>query len=173
MSSPLSGRLLLHHCRQSLRSAQLSTHPSTSSLFTCFRRIPAVTVSSKSPFAHKRQISNMTKKEDAHQYQSGSSTDRDIDQWKHREPYRVHEKADNFDVKWEGQCHCGKVQYQLSREKPLAAKYCHCTTCQRLHGVSIHLLVDWHDGVIDHTLGTVSVGSHIPQGRYQLHTRAP
>jgi hypothetical protein len=23
----------------------------------------------------------------------------------------------------------------LSREKPLAAKYCHCTTCQRLHGV--------------------------------------
>ena len=78
-------------------------------------------------------------KADAHQYQAGSTTDREEDQWKHREPYKVHEKREDFDVKWEGSCHCGKVTYQLSREKPLAAKYCHCTTCQRLHGVSTYL----------------------------------
>lgn len=76
---------------------------------------------------------------EAHQYQAGNSTDRDIDAWKHREPYRVHGDDENFTVKWKGSCHCGKVTYQLSREKPLASKYCHCTTCQRLHGVCVRL----------------------------------
>jgi len=71
-----------------------------------------------------------------HQYQAGSSTHREEDQWKHRAPYRVHDKAEDFPVKWKGKCHCGAVQYELSRDKPLASKYCHCTTCQRMHGVS-------------------------------------
>ena len=84
---------------------------------------------------------NTGEKEESHQHQAGNGTDRDIDQWKHREPYAVHdnEKNEKFDVKWEGSCHCGKVTYQLSRDKPLAAKYCHCTTCQRLHGGSSRL----------------------------------
>lgn len=70
-----------------------------------------------------------------HQYQANSSIDREEDQWKFRAPYRIHDKAENFPVKWRGSCHCGAVQYELSREKPLASKYCHCTTCQRMHGV--------------------------------------
>lgn len=78
----------------------------------------------------------MSDKQEPHQFQAGDTTHREEDQWKFREPYRVHDKAEDFDVKWEGSCHCGKVTYQLSRDKPLAAKYCHCTTCQRLHGVS-------------------------------------
>lgn len=60
----------------------------------------------------------------------------DKESWKHRVPYRVHENDENFQVKWTGSCHCGKVKYQLSRDRPLVAKYCHCTTCQRLHGRS-------------------------------------
>ena len=72
-----------------------------------------------------------------HQYQAGSTTDREEDQWKHRAPYRIHDNPKDFPVKWKGKCHCGAVQYQLSREKPLASKYCHCTTCQRLHGVRL------------------------------------
>lgn len=58
-------------------------------------------------------------------------------QWKFRAPYRVHEDndGDNFPVRYEGGCHCGRVKYQLSREKPLNAKYCHCTTCQVMHGM--------------------------------------
>ena len=71
----------------------------------------------------------------AHQFQAGDSTNRDIDAWKHRDPYRIHEEDEEFPVKWRGGCHCGKIKYKLSREKPLACKYCHCTTCQRLHGV--------------------------------------
>jgi len=72
----------------------------------------------------------------SHQFQAGTTTDRQEDEWKHREPYKVHGDDDQFPAKWTGGCHCGKVQYQLSREKPLASKFCHCTTCQRLHGVS-------------------------------------
>ena len=71
----------------------------------------------------------------SHQFQSGATTDRQEDEWKHREPYKIHDDDSKFPAKWTGGCHCGKVQYQLSRDRPLASKYCHCTTCQRLHGV--------------------------------------
>ncbi len=59
------------------------------------------------------------------------------DDWKHRAPYRIHKEDDTFHARYEGSCHCGRVTYQLSREAPLDAKYCHCTTCQTLHGQSI------------------------------------
>jgi hypothetical protein len=57
-----------------------------------------------------------------------------ISEWKQRPPYRVHEKNEDFDVKYEANCHCGKVKYQLSRREPLDSKLCHCTTCQTQHG---------------------------------------
>lgn len=62
-----------------------------------------------------------------------------LDDWKERAPYKVHENNPNFNVRYEGSCHCGRVKYQLSRDKPLDAKYCHCTTCQTLHGESFTL----------------------------------
>jgi hypothetical protein len=77
---------------------------------------------------HSKEVNTDT----GHQFQTGRS---DEDDWKHKEPYRIHAKDDEFETKWRGRCHCGRVQYQLSREVPLDAKYCHCTTCQRLHGV--------------------------------------
>ena len=57
-------------------------------------------------------------------------------EWKFRAPYKVHDNDPNFKARYNGSCHCGKVQYQLSREKPLDSKYCHCQTCQKLHGIS-------------------------------------
>lgn len=62
------------------------------------------------------------------------STEGDLNQWKFRAPYKVHGNDPNFKVRYEGSCHCGKIKYQLSREVPLDAKYCHCTTCQKIHG---------------------------------------
>lgn len=65
-------------------------------------------------------------------------------EWKFKAPYKIHENSDEgekFEAKLEGHCHCGKVHYQLSRDKPLDAKYCHCTTCQRLHGEQIFFLI--------------------------------
>jgi hypothetical protein len=135
MNTPPPVRLLFQQCQQSLVASNSLIPRRSSSAYT-LRPTVRGPLSNQGGLSQHRKISNMAQKQEAHQYQSGNSTDRDIDQWKHREPYRVHKKAENFEVKWEGQCHCGKVQYQLSRDKPLAAKYCHCTTCQRLHGVS-------------------------------------
>jgi len=59
-----------------------------------------------------------------------------LNEWKFRAPYKVHSNED-FKVLYEAACHCGRVQYQLSREKPLDSKYCHCSTCQLLHGTFI------------------------------------
>lgn len=56
------------------------------------------------------------------------------DLWKYRAPYAVHDAKEDFDVKCKGNCHCGKVQFELSRDRPLASKLCHCTTCQTQHG---------------------------------------
>lgn len=66
-------------------------------------------------------------------------TEGEHNQWKHRAPYKVHDNDPNFHARYEASCHCGKVRYQLSREKPLDSKYCHCTTCQKLHGAGISL----------------------------------
>lgn len=69
--------------------------------------------------------------------QSRGESTTGISEWKQRPPYRVHEKNEDFDVKYEANCHCGKVQYQLSRREPLDSKLCHCTTCQTQHGTYI------------------------------------
>lgn len=108
--------------------------------------------------------------DEAHQFQSGATTHRKEDEWKHRAPYTVHKDDADFDTKWKGGCHCGKVKYELSREKPLATKFCHCSTCQRLHGVS------WNHSTGHKILtssGTIPMGGYLPQGRYQLHSRSP
>ncbi|KIX96440.1 uncharacterized protein Z520_07706 [Fonsecaea multimorphosa CBS 102226] len=105
---------------------------------------------------------------EAHQYQAGSTTDRPEDEWKHREPYRVHD-GEEFDVKWEGQCHCGKVTYQLSRDKPLAAKYCHCTTCQRLHGAPFQWAAIFHKSDINFTNGHHDLGWYDPTNKSTTH----
>jgi hypothetical protein len=68
--------------------------------------------------------------ETAHSKQSHYSSE----EWKYKPPYRVHDSPDDLPVKHKASCHCGKVKYRLSREKPLAAKFCHCTTCQIIHG---------------------------------------
>ncbi|KAL1987584.1 hypothetical protein VTN96DRAFT_3184 [Rasamsonia emersonii] len=54
------------------------------------------------------------------------------DAWKYRAPYQI-QKEEFGPVKWTAKCHCGRVEYQIQREKPLAAKFCHCRACQALH----------------------------------------
>jgi hypothetical protein len=68
--------------------------------------------------------------------QSRGESTTGISEWKQRPPYRIHEDGKDFDVKYEANCHCGKVKYQLSRREPLDSKLCHCTTCQTQHGMS-------------------------------------
>ena len=105
------------------------------------------------------------------------STDGDLNQWKFRAPYKVHENDPNFHVRYEASCHCGKVQYQLSREKPLDSKFCHCTTCQKIHGKPYNSLSFQAASISFSThlfyRSTFPMGSHIPQRRHQFHPRPP
>ncbi|KAL9127893.1 MAG: hypothetical protein Q9217_003329 [Psora testacea] len=86
------------------------------------------------------------------------STEGDLNAWKHRAPYRVHDDDLDFHVRYEGSCHCGKVKYQLSREKPLDAKYCHCHTCQKIHGAPFQWSAIFHKEDINFTHGHHDLG---------------
>ena len=57
--------------------------------------------------------------------------------WKARPPYRINDSVEKFNARWNASCHCGRVEYQLSRESPLDSKLCHCGTCQTQHGKPI------------------------------------
>ena len=104
------------------------------------------------------------------------STEGELNAWKHRPPYKVHDNDPNFHARYEASCHCGKVQYQLSREKPLDAKFCHCTTCQKLHGLCSCFPTLGNrasaETFVFCSRSSLPVGSHFSQGRYQLHTRS-
>lgn len=54
-----------------------------------------------------------------------------LEEWQRNPPYRFESSAESI---WQGKCHCGQVKYKLTRRKPLAVKFCHCTGCQVLHG---------------------------------------
>jgi hypothetical protein len=54
------------------------------------------------------------------------------DDWSTKPPYAP--PSASFSRRWTGTCHCARVVYHISRARPLATKYCHCRTCQALHG---------------------------------------
>lgn len=110
--------------------------------------------------------------DEAHQHQAGSTTHRTEDEWKHRAPYRIHSSKDDgepFEARWQGGCHCGRVRYELSRERPLASKYCHCTTCQRLHGAPFQWAAIFHKEDINFVRGHHDLGWYDSSERSQAH----
>jgi len=56
------------------------------------------------------------------------------DDYKNRPPYRTTDKDEQFEKRYTAHCHCARIKYWLSREKPLATKFCHCIDCQSQHG---------------------------------------
>ncbi|KAH7026383.1 Mss4-like protein [Microdochium trichocladiopsis] len=78
------------------------------------------------------------------------------DRWQDEPPYKltVQKAADagadttgrreKFEKKLEAQCHCGRVRYWISRDKPLVAKFCHCHGCQKLHGAPFQWAAIFH-----------------------------
>lgn len=63
------------------------------------------------------------------------------DDWTKRPPYSIRSPEEFGPVKWRGKCQCGQVTYQLSRDRPLKSKFCHCRGCQVTHGMSAVLVV--------------------------------
>ena len=59
--------------------------------------------------------------------------------WQKSVPYQLASKDEEFHAKHIASCMCGAVQYAVDCD-PVAAKYCHCTSCQRLHGESTALV---------------------------------
>jgi len=87
-------------------------------------------------------MSSSQKQEAKSNGHSANDVDGESNEWKFREPYKIHEPdSSDFKVLYEASCHCGRVEYQLSREKPLDAKFCHCSTCQVLHGLYLPFLL--------------------------------
>lgn len=113
---------------------------------------------SRSQLAHSTMVSNDDHKQASDQGHDNEEISGEKNEWKFREPYKIHKEdgGDKFDAVLEGHCHCEKVRshcfwksrhgagtlhssvfqvhFQLSRDAPLSAKYCHCTTCQVIHG---------------------------------------
>ena len=65
---------------------------------------------------------------------SKNNSKSDEDDWTKRPPYSIRSPEEFGPVKWRGKCQCGQVTYQLSRDRPLKAKFCHCRGCQVMHG---------------------------------------
>jgi len=70
---------------------------------------------------------------DPHEQEQENKTG--LNDWKTKAPYKMHDPTEHFEARHEAACHCGKVEYELSREEPLDSKLCHCTTCQTQHGM--------------------------------------
>lgn len=117
-----------------LSSSSLSTHSHplqfSSAEHTAHSKCQHAHPDHQNPYLATRMSSSNEKPEASVKQREGP------EDWKYREPYRIHTNED-FHSLYEGSCHCGRVQYSLSREKPLASKFCHCTTCQRLHGAFV------------------------------------
>lgn len=56
-----------------------------------------------------------------------------VAEWQHNIPYLLASDDKDFHIKYTASCLCGEVQYAVDCD-PVAAKFCHCTSCQRLHG---------------------------------------
>jgi hypothetical protein len=97
----------------------------------------------------------------------GEQPEKAVEDWQKRAPYKIHESNENFKARYEASCHCGKVQYQLSREEPLDSKLCHCTTCQTQHGM-FQCLDTPRPPLMYNLSRTIPMGRHLPQGGHQL-----
>lgn len=120
----------------------------------------------------KRSISTQIKKEEMDSASAQGTSEKGVQDWQKKAPYKIHEPNDKFNARYEASCHCGKVKYQLSREEPLDSKLCHCTTCQTQHG---ELDVDRLNIVpvyLPRHSRPFPMGRHLSQGGHQLFPRS-
>lgn len=83
----------------------------------------------------------------------------------HKPPYDWN--SSHFHKKWEVSCYCGNVAFEFASE-PVDAKYCHCHTCQRLHGAAFQWAVLFFKTTVrmtknvDNTVGFWSTSNDAP-----------
>ncbi|KLU81107.1 hypothetical protein MAPG_00202 [Magnaporthiopsis poae ATCC 64411] len=89
------------------------------------------------------------------------------DDWKTSAPYSIGGPPDGATVYWTGSCHCGRIEYSLTRDKPLQSKYCHCSDCRVLHGAPFQWAAIFHKSDIHFTHGAQGLGW------YHTSTKSP
>jgi hypothetical protein len=167
------------------RSRLPSITPRLSTQFKVATQLPAPSRFVR-PYIKPTKLNMAPSKEEKDKAHADTTNNRDDvegehNEWKFKVPYKVHENDPNFKALYDGSCHCGRVQYQLSRKKPLDAKFCHCSTCQTLHGMLISFSQSRSAAArrIMRKRLTVLIRSAIPMGCYfpqrghQLHSRPP
>lgn len=106
-----------------------------------------------------------------------ASSPNDDHAWETDHPYKKPTSSsddnddDNEDHKpvWQGACHCGRVQYTLSRETPLASKYCHCTDCQRMHAAPFQWAAIVHKSDLRFRHGVQNLAFYCPTRTQPVH----
>jgi len=106
---------------------------------------------------------------DKEQGRTTTTSTEGINEWKKRPPYRIHEKNENFNARYHGNCHCGRVQFQISRKEPLDSKLCHCTTCQTQHAAPFQWAAIFHKEDINFTNGHHSLEWYDPTSKSIEH----
>lgn len=91
-----------------------------------------------------------------------------------RAPYSQ-QPLDQFgEARWRAHCQCGNVSYRLRSERPLMAKFCHCRSCQVLHGAPFQwaAIFPKEDVRFDHgTSGLSFYAAREKNTRYQTPTK--
>lgn len=66
--------------------------------------------------------------------------------WALQSPYKPASPSSPYLLR--ASCHCTQVQYVLHADKPLAAKFCHCSDCQAIHGAPFQWAAIFHKDAI-------------------------
>ncbi|RYO99150.1 hypothetical protein DL764_006892 [Monosporascus ibericus] len=96
----------------------------------------------------------------------------DNEDWRNHPPYRTARENGDFEKKWTASCSCGRVKYWLSRDKPLASKYCHCVDCQSLHGAPFQWAAIFHKEDLHFEKGAEGLAFYNSQDK-QTHHKLP
>ncbi|KAF7868312.1 hypothetical protein EAF04_004844 [Stromatinia cepivora] len=126
-------------------------------------------MSSSNSFNSSADLTTNAKSAALSQGHKDSDVQGEHNDWKFRVPYKVHENDEGFKALYEGGCHCGRVKYQLGRERPLSAKFCHCTTCQVLHGAPFQWAAIFHKEDINFTHGHHDLGWYESEEKTTRH----
>ncbi|KAL3149425.1 hypothetical protein ABBQ32_002219 [Trebouxia sp. C0010 RCD-2024] len=82
----------------------------------------------------------------------------DTPDWQQEVPYKPYAQNDkDFEIKYKSSCLCGKVEYAVNSD-PCAAKFCHCTGCQRLHGAPFQWAAVYHKKNVRFLKGVDNIG---------------
>lgn len=95
--------------------------------------------------------------------------------WVNQDPYKLPTQEPAFNPVYTGRCLCGDIEFKISRQVPLDAKFCHCRLCQKQHGNHSTLLA--HRSTINTAFAdgldrsALPVAGIFPQRGHPVHHR--